>query len=126
MGFHGGARIYDRHGTLMYEFVDELSGLRRPVKLDEVSPWVTKATISVEDPDFEENVGVNYRGLLRVARREGGTRVYAVSATHTPEQPSQQGKTKSAPREAEAAFDALVDVVLGKYERIFARVRNAR
>ena len=63
----GGARIYDRHGTMMYEFVDELSGLRRPVKLSEVSPWVTKATISVEDPDFEENVGVNYRGLLRAA-----------------------------------------------------------
>ena len=63
----GGARIYDRHGELMYEFVDELSGLRRPVKLDEISPWVTQATIAVEDPDFEENVGVNYRGLLRAA-----------------------------------------------------------
>ena len=63
----GGARIYDRHGTLMYEFVDELSGLRRPVKISEVSPWITKATISVEDPDFEDNVGVNYRGLLRAA-----------------------------------------------------------
>ena len=63
----GGARIYDRHGTLMYEFVDELSGLRRPVKLGEISPWLTKATISVEDPDFEKNVGVNYRGLARAA-----------------------------------------------------------
>ena len=63
----GGARIYDRHGTLMYEFVDELSGLRRPVNLSEVSPWITKATISVEDPDFQDNVGVNYRGLLRAA-----------------------------------------------------------
>ncbi|MGE3855456.1 MAG: transglycosylase domain-containing protein [Dehalococcoidia bacterium] len=63
----GGARIYDRHGELMYEFVDELSGLRRPVKLDQISPWLTKATISVEDPDFEENVGVNYRGLARAA-----------------------------------------------------------
>ena len=51
----GGARIYDRHGELMYEFVDELSGLRRPVKLDEISPWVTQATIAVEDPDFEKN-----------------------------------------------------------------------
>ncbi len=63
----GGARIYDRHGALMYEFVDELSGLRRPVKINEVSPWLTKATISVEDPDFEENVGVNFRGLFRAA-----------------------------------------------------------
>ena len=63
----GGARIYDRHGALLYEFVDELSGLRRPVKLDQISPWVTKATIAVEDPDFDKNVGINYRGLARAA-----------------------------------------------------------
>ncbi|MDA0302448.1 MAG: transglycosylase domain-containing protein, partial [Chloroflexi bacterium] len=35
--------------------------------LSEISPWLTKATISVEDPDFEENVGINYRGLARAA-----------------------------------------------------------
>lgn len=63
----GGARIYDRHGELMYEFVDELSGLRRPVKLPEISAWLTKATIAVEDPDFDKNVGINYRGLVRAA-----------------------------------------------------------
>ncbi len=63
----GGARVYDRHGALMYEFVDELSGLRRPVKLTDISPWLTKATIAVEDPDFDKNVGINYRGLARAA-----------------------------------------------------------
>jgi len=61
----GGARIYDRHGTLLYEFVDELSGLRRPVPLAEISPWLVQATISTEDQSFYENNGLNVRGLTR-------------------------------------------------------------
>jgi hypothetical protein len=46
---------------------------------------------------------MHYRGLLRIARREGGVRLYAVRP-HT--QP---------PLPPEAAVDALVDVVLAKY-----------
>jgi len=61
----GGARIYDRHGEVLYEFVDELSGLRRPVGLDQISERVINATIAVEDPTFYENNGVNVRGLMR-------------------------------------------------------------
>ena len=58
----GGARIYDRHGTLLYEFVDELSGLRRPVPLAKISPWLVQATIATEDQDFYANNGLNVRG----------------------------------------------------------------
>jgi len=47
--------------------------------------------------------GMHYRGLLRVARREGGIRLYAAREA-TP-----------APADAAAAMDALVDVVVGKY-----------
>lgn len=47
--------------------------------------------------------GLHYRGLLRVARREGGVRLYAVRA-QTP-----------APGDPLAAHDALIDVVLEKY-----------
>ena len=47
--------------------------------------------------------GMHYRGLLRVARREGGIRLYAARAT-TP-----------APADPAAAFDALVDAVVHKY-----------
>ncbi len=47
--------------------------------------------------------GMRYRGLLRIARRDGGTRVYAVRDTHEP-----------APDPA-AAMDALVDVIMAKY-----------
>ena len=46
---------------------------------------------------------MHYRGLLRIARREGGVRLYAARATHA-----------SAPDSA-AALDALVDVVVNKY-----------
>ncbi len=61
----GGARVYDRHGTLLYEFVDELSGLRRPVPLAEISPWLVQATIATEDQSFYQNNGLNVRGLTR-------------------------------------------------------------
>jgi uncharacterized protein len=47
--------------------------------------------------------GMHYRGLLRVARREGGTRCYAARDVHEP-----------APDVA-AAMDALVDVIAAKY-----------
>jgi uncharacterized protein YcaQ len=50
--------------------------------------------------------GMHYRGLLRVARREGGTRVYAVR------------DGDDAPLDADAIaarMDALVDIVVRKY-----------
>jgi len=47
--------------------------------------------------------GMHYRGLLRVARREAGTRCYAVRDAHEP-----------AP-DVSAALDAMVDVIVGKY-----------
>jgi peptidoglycan glycosyltransferase len=61
----GGARIYDRHGNLLYEYVDDRSGLRSPVKLQDVSPYLIAATISTEDYSFWTNPGVNIRGLAR-------------------------------------------------------------
>lgn len=61
----GGAKILDRNGELLYEFVDELAGLRRPVSLSVISDNLLNATIAVEDPTFYENNGVNTRGLLR-------------------------------------------------------------
>ena len=61
----GGARIYDRNGVLLYEFIDEFGGLRRPVPIDEISEWVIAATISTEDASFYTNNGLNVRGLAR-------------------------------------------------------------
>jgi membrane peptidoglycan carboxypeptidase len=61
----GGAVIRDRHGREMYQFVDPLAGLRRPVPLSEISPWLIDGTIAVEDPDFWDNQGINLRGTIR-------------------------------------------------------------
>ncbi|MEO5732226.1 MAG: crosslink repair DNA glycosylase YcaQ family protein [Rubrivivax sp.] len=47
--------------------------------------------------------GMHYRGLLRVLRREGGTRLYAVRPVHEPA------------IDADAAYDALVDVLVNLY-----------
>lgn len=63
----GGARVYDRNGQLLYEFVDPLAGLRRPVSLAEISDYLIEATLAVEDPSFYENNGLNIRGLARAA-----------------------------------------------------------
>lgn len=48
---------------------------------------------------------MHYRGLLRVARRDSGTRVYAVR---------EMGE-KAAPADIDARLDALVDVIVRKY-----------
>ena len=61
----GGARVYDRNGVLLYEFIDEFGGLRRPVPMSEISQWVVLATIATEDASFYENNGLNVRGLAR-------------------------------------------------------------
>ena len=53
--------------------------------------------------------GMHYRGLLRVARREGGVRLFAVRETH------------EAADSAAAGLDALVDVVAGKYAPLTER-----
>jgi uncharacterized protein YcaQ len=51
--------------------------------------------------------GMHYRGLLRVARRDGGTRCYAAHDGHAV-------RDDDAPNPA-AALDAMVDVIVAKY-----------
>lgn len=62
-----GARILDRNGNFLYEYVDDRSGLRRPVPLEEVSDAFLAATISTEDESFFTNPGINVKGLARAA-----------------------------------------------------------
>jgi uncharacterized protein YcaQ len=55
---------------------------------------------------------MHYRGLLRVARREGGTRVYSARAL-----PADTAAGAAPPEEAAASsrMDALVDLIVHKY-----------
>jgi peptidoglycan glycosyltransferase len=57
------SRIYDRNGTLLYEFFD--AGRRTRVDLDDISPLLIKATIAIEDKTFFSNPGIDYEGILR-------------------------------------------------------------
>ena len=63
----GSSIIYDRHGNKLYEYVPEFEGLRDPVPLSEISPYLLAATIATEDASFYGNPGVNFRGLARAA-----------------------------------------------------------
>lgn len=49
--------------------------------------------------------GMHYRGLVRIARREGGVRVYSATDLHE----------SVAAEDVAAAMDALVDVIVAKY-----------
>jgi membrane peptidoglycan carboxypeptidase len=62
-----GATIVDRNGVLLYEYVDDRAGLRRPVPLENISQAFLAATISTEDSSFFTNPGVNLKGLVRAA-----------------------------------------------------------
>jgi membrane peptidoglycan carboxypeptidase len=63
----GNTRILDRHGRLLYELPDPLSGRLRPVPLDEIPLALRQATIAVEDRSFYSNAGIDLRGIMRAA-----------------------------------------------------------
>lgn len=58
-------KIYDRNGVLLYEIYDPNAGKRTKVSLEEISPWVPKATIATEDANFYTNPGVDINGIIR-------------------------------------------------------------
>lgn len=61
----GGARIYDRTGVLLYEYLDEAYGHQERVALKDVSLYIQMATIAAEDASFRTNPGINVKGLAR-------------------------------------------------------------
>lgn len=60
-------RIYDRKGRLLYEMFG--AGKRTHVPLDNISPLLIKATISIEDKTFYTNQGVDYEGIVKAFGR---------------------------------------------------------
>ncbi len=62
---YGGAKIYDRHGTLLYEFEDQEQGKRQLTPVGSISKSLIDATVATEDASFYTNPGVNFRGLIR-------------------------------------------------------------
>jgi len=58
-------KIYDRHGTLLYEITDPHQGLHTPLTLDEIPSACVEATIATEDASFYRNPGVDAWAILR-------------------------------------------------------------
>jgi uncharacterized protein len=58
---------------------------------------------------------MHYRGLLRVAGRVGGTRVYAVRGDAQPGSQGSEAADSAAPLTVDARMDALIDVAVRKY-----------
>ncbi len=62
----GSIRYYDRTGeTLLWEDYDAVK--RVPVESENISDYLKKATIAIEDRDFYEHNGFNVRGISRAA-----------------------------------------------------------
>jgi 1A family penicillin-binding protein len=62
-------KIYDRNGTPLYDLVDEETGRREELKLEEISPLVISATIAAEDAEFFTNPGIDVKGILRAVQQ---------------------------------------------------------
>jgi penicillin-binding protein 1C len=58
-------RILDSDGRLLYEILDPNAGRRTYVPLDEISPHMLAATISIEDKDFYEHPGFSAIAIFR-------------------------------------------------------------
>lgn len=57
--------FYDRNGKVIYEMFKDKN--RVPVKSDDISPWLKKATVAIEDKHFYEHSGISEIGILRAA-----------------------------------------------------------
>jgi penicillin-binding protein 1A len=57
--------VYAADGSLLGAIPAERN--RQPVTLQQVSPWMTKATIAIEDRRFYEHGGLDYEAIIRAA-----------------------------------------------------------
>jgi penicillin-binding protein 1C len=58
-------RVTDRSGRLMMEQIGRDGQRRRPVSLQEISPWLTQAVVAIEDERFESHGGVDLCAVFR-------------------------------------------------------------
>ncbi len=58
-------KIYDRNGILLSDLVDEDTGRREELSLDQIAPVVISATVAAEDSSFYSNSGVDPLAIVR-------------------------------------------------------------
>jgi 1A family penicillin-binding protein len=64
-GMPQSTQILDQGGNVLSTLTGGVN--RRHVKLADISPWLVKATLAVEDRRFYQHAGVDIRGLVRAA-----------------------------------------------------------
>src|SRR3989344_2910962 len=57
-------KIYDRTGEILL-YDTGINTKRTSVPLSEISPWIQKATIAIEDARFYENIGIEPLAIVR-------------------------------------------------------------
>jgi len=57
--------VYAANGSLLGSIPADKN--RQPVALSQVSPWMPKATVAIEDRRFYKHGGVDYKGIVRAA-----------------------------------------------------------
>ena len=57
------SQIYDRNGNLL-ETISSTEN-RTPVPSDQISPWLKKATVDIEDKRFYDHGGLDFQGIVR-------------------------------------------------------------
>ena len=58
-------RIFDRHGTLLYEILPPEQGRNTVITLEELPPRCAEAFIAIEDANYWSHPGVDPQGILR-------------------------------------------------------------
>lgn len=64
-------QIFDRNGRLLYQIYEGRN--RELVKLDDLPPYISQATIAIEDKHFFSHPGVDPFGVIRAMRRNLAT-----------------------------------------------------
>jgi penicillin-binding protein 1A len=60
--------VYAANGSLLGSIPAEKN--RQPVALSQMSPWMARATVAIEDRRFYKHGGVDYKGIVRAAIRD--------------------------------------------------------
>jgi penicillin-binding protein 1A len=115
--------VYAANGSLLGSIPAEKS--RQPVALSQMSPWMAKATVAIEDRRFYKHGGVDYKGIVRAAIRDlragkvvqGGSTItqQLVRNLYISRQRTFQRKIKEACLAIKLARNKSKDWILGSY-----------
>src|ERR1051325_3614151 len=65
----GSVRLLDREGKLLQVVASPHSRAQEPVALAQISPWLPRVTVALEDHRFYLHSGIDWHALLGAAKR---------------------------------------------------------